>query len=360
MDTIKRYDSFTLPRGKGVRNKDGYLKIDEAVVSRIGIFEYMNNDGSIRRELRHPAEVFKKQSLDTLKGRPITLDHPIGEFVDSKNVSTLGKGMTGDKVEVDGNLVVVPLTITHEDAINAVYDGVDELSLGYTLRLDMTSGMWEGQPYDAIQRDITYNHVAIVPTARAGAITKINADAGFKPKEKKRMDKVNIDGISYDAAPEVKNALDKANKALTTLNATIDGLKGEKEALVSEKTKVIDGLKGELEAAKAETEKLAQSIDGLVKERVQLEKVAEKFNVAFDGLSELDIKKEIAKTVAGNVDFADKTAEYVQPLFDLAVANLDKGSNDALKKCFANDGKQEQQLDGHAGYTATLVAAING
>ena len=49
-----------------------------------------------------------------------------------------------------------------------------ELSCGYNLRLDETPGVWEGQPYDAIQRDIEINHLALVDKARAGEQARLN------------------------------------------------------------------------------------------------------------------------------------------------------------------------------------------
>ena len=51
-----------------------------------------------------------------------------------------------------------------------------ELSCGYNLRLDETPGVWEGQPYDAIQRDIEINHLALVDKARAGEQARLNID----------------------------------------------------------------------------------------------------------------------------------------------------------------------------------------
>jgi len=63
-DLLIRFDSITIP--KMTRTKEGYLR-GKAVVSCAGVFSYMNMDGTIRGELRHPEEVFKKSSLDTLK-----------------------------------------------------------------------------------------------------------------------------------------------------------------------------------------------------------------------------------------------------------------------------------------------------
>lgn len=61
--------------------------------------------------------------------------------------------------------------------------GLRELSLGYSLDLDETPGVWNGQPYDAIQRNIRINHLALVEKARAGEQARLNID-GFVRKLK--------------------------------------------------------------------------------------------------------------------------------------------------------------------------------
>ena len=56
------------------------------------------------------------------------------------------------------------------------YCGLKELSLGYNLTLDETPGEWNGQHYDAIQRDIRINHLALGREARAGEQARLNID----------------------------------------------------------------------------------------------------------------------------------------------------------------------------------------
>jgi hypothetical protein len=47
--------------------------IDHPILTRVGIFEYRRPDGSIRRELRLPEEVFAQESLASYKGKPVIL-----------------------------------------------------------------------------------------------------------------------------------------------------------------------------------------------------------------------------------------------------------------------------------------------
>lgn len=57
---VVRLDS--LPLNQTYFTEEGYL-VDRPILTTIGIFEYTNPDGTIRRELRLPEEVFKEESV---------------------------------------------------------------------------------------------------------------------------------------------------------------------------------------------------------------------------------------------------------------------------------------------------------
>jgi hypothetical protein len=63
---------------------EGYL-IDTPIVTSVGIFEYKNPDGSTRRELRLPENVFDEKSLATYEGKPVIITHNAGR-VSKRNV----------------------------------------------------------------------------------------------------------------------------------------------------------------------------------------------------------------------------------------------------------------------------------
>ena len=159
---VLRLDS--IPLDETYWTKEGYL-IDHPVVTSTGIFEYTNSDGSIRRELRLPEEVFDPASLASYKGKPVILTHEAG-VVDKKNVDREHIGTILSNGYQDGDNVRAEIVIHETDLMKR--SGLRELSLGYSLDLDETPGVWNGQPYDAIQRNIRINHLALVDKARAG------------------------------------------------------------------------------------------------------------------------------------------------------------------------------------------------
>lgn len=151
------------------RSSTGGARISEAVLSRTGVLEYRTADGSTRRELRLPEEVAK--SLDSLRGAPVVVGHPyeIGGLLDATSWRDHATGHAEHaKLEPEKNnrgeqLVTGSLLVQHAPTLDSIERGeLDGISLGYTSRLDWQSGVYHGQPYDCIQRDITNNHVALL------------------------------------------------------------------------------------------------------------------------------------------------------------------------------------------------------
>src|SRR5699024_9542393 len=212
-----RYDSGTL--GKAERTPQGGLRVP-ARLTRIGILEYRRSDGSIRRELRPPDEVFKPDSLATLKGAPVTNLHP--GLVTSKNYRALSVGHVSEDVREDGQYVAATAYVQDGQMVELVESGKRrEVSLGYMCRMDETPGEWRGERYDAVQRDIQYNHAGLGPRGwgRAGSEGSLRLDGSGdeipptgddadEPRdeapEETMADKTieRLDGVEYEVGTE--------------------------------------------------------------------------------------------------------------------------------------------------------------
>ena len=227
----KRLDSISLD--KTYYTEEGYL-IDHPIVTTCGIFEYQKEDGSIRRELRLPEDVFEKKSLQSYKGKPIIITHDAGE-VDKENVHREQIGTIMSEGYRDGDSVRCEIIIHDTNALKRC--GLKELSLGYSLDTEDVSGIWQGQSYDCIQKNIEINHLALVGEARAGETARLNIDSKdddkkilkggmvvmYKPKET-RTDENDLTPEEL----EVAIALYKAQKAAQTVSEeSTDGADGE-------------------------------------------------------------------------------------------------------------------------------------
>lgn len=168
---VTRLDS--VPITQAFYTEEGYLK-DRPILTSTGIFEYANPDGSIRRELRLPEDVFDRESLASYEGKPIIITHDAG-LVTKDNVSENIVGTILSEGARSGEDVVAKIII--HDTREMQRCGLKELSLGYNLDLDEEPGEWNGQHYDAIQRNIRINHLALVREARAGEQARLNIDS---------------------------------------------------------------------------------------------------------------------------------------------------------------------------------------
>ena len=174
---VIRLDS--MPLNRAYFTNEGFL-VDTPILTCTGIFEYTNPDGSVRKELRLPEEVFSKNSLASYEGSPIIISHDAGLITkDNAHENSIGTILT--KGFRDGDNVRAKIVIHDTDEMKE--SGLKELSLGYNLDLDETPGVWNGQPYDAVQRNIRINHLALVREARAGEQARLNIDG--KGAEKK-------------------------------------------------------------------------------------------------------------------------------------------------------------------------------
>lgn len=163
----------------------GFLTCD-AYLTRSGVFDYYDEDGNLIRELRSDEEVFDKESLDSLKLKPIILTHD-GEKITVDNVKKFQKGTTGENIVRDGKYVKSRIVITDKDTVEMIngrrYLGLStELSCGYKCKIDYKIGSHpEDGYYTFAQKKIKYNHVAIVEHGRAGSNVRILDQKGKPP-----------------------------------------------------------------------------------------------------------------------------------------------------------------------------------
>ena len=151
---------------------EGYF-YDNPILTRTGIFKYKLEDGSERRELRRPEDVFDPASLASYEGKPIIITHD-AKAIDKDNARRERVGTILTPGQQDGETVRAKIVIDDPDAVKA--SGLRELSVGYYQDLIMEPGEWEGEPYDAIQTHIRVNHLALVAVARAGDDARLNMD----------------------------------------------------------------------------------------------------------------------------------------------------------------------------------------
>lgn len=147
--TTFRIDSYE-------RTSAGALRV-KGNLTKTGVFTYQVGDSSVR-ERRTDSEVFSPESLDSLLGAPVTIDHP-ARFVDVENWGLLAVGNV-ISVKVDSPYVAGEIQVHDRRTIELIEEGkLVEVSLGYTTEVVDSNS----EDADFEQTNITYNHAALGP-----------------------------------------------------------------------------------------------------------------------------------------------------------------------------------------------------
>lgn len=310
------------------RTADGYL-VASAKVARTGIQIYSGRemgrpDMTTVRVYRPQSEVFAKDAMASFAHRPMTLNHP-AEMVTAANWRDHAIGQTGDEVARDGEFVRVPMVLMDDGAIRAVESGKNQLSMGYTAVIDWTSGEApDGQAYDAVQKDLRMNHLAVVAAARGGSELKLGDENGGRTMSDKTRT-ITVDGIPVEmpdhAAAVVDKALKDAAKAVADAETKVaDAAKAieAKDAEIAKRDAQIDDIKGKvIDGAK---------LDAAVAARAALVDAARKVVKDFDpsGKSDAQIRHSVVTAKIGDA-VKEKSDAYIEARFDALVEGAGNG-----------------------------------
>lgn len=238
----------------GMQEKDGILSVPATVAKHL-IQDY---DGL--RVLKPAAEL--EAAARFADGIPITRDHPNAGIVTDRGEVL---GFLKDPLFENDELKAT-LEIADKDLAADVKDGkLTGLSIGFFCNLDKTEGTVGDAKYDAVQKDIFLNHIAIVSEGRCS----IADGCGFNTDSVKKIDsppdligKLDTaigmattewgDSTLKDLLTEIKEMITTAGTgdaaALTKIIAERDSLKAdiektiqiEKDALIAELTSIQD------------------------------------------------------------------------------------------------------------------------
>lgn len=116
---------------------------------------------------RPASELSKPETIASINSIPIQLEHHIENPDDPATDTRIGT--TGEKAKWEAPYLYNSLTFWESRAISLIESGtMRELSLGYAFDPVKKSGVFKGQKYDLVMRNIRANHLALVEQGRAG------------------------------------------------------------------------------------------------------------------------------------------------------------------------------------------------
>jgi hypothetical protein len=334
--------TFDHPR----KTADGYLVV-RARAARAGIYEYLGSEVDPQGEhgfaandtvkvYRPEEEVFSADSVASFLMKPVTNDHP-SQPVTAANWRDYAKGVVGKALR-DGDFLAFDIVLMDKDTIAAVEDGKRELSNGYASTIEFTDGSTEtGEHFDAIQKNIRGNHVAIVKAGRAGPLCRIGDAATCAQIPASELIEILTDGQPYNPAspgdknePARRETSNSGGSQVATKTITFDGLplevtdaaeaaitklqtqlkderaraekaEGDLAAALKDKS-TLEGEKAALETKLKDAEVSPEKLEKMVADRAALVATAKAVdpNVVTDGKTEAEIRKAVVEAKLGD------------------------------------------------------------
>lgn len=343
------------------RRDDGSLVVD-ARVARTGIqlyagYEVGKPEIPVVRVHRAADEVFSTASMASFAHRPVTNDHP-PEMVTADNWAKYAKGGTSAEIARDGEYIRVPLLISDASTIADVESGKRELSSGYVCDLEWTPGKTaNGETFDASQRNIRANHVAIVDHGRAGSNVRIGDQAKFwgsspiiiQTKDGKTMETPTktihlADGLPILVTDQAEAVIRRFEKMVADAATAAAALTATHTAALAAKDTEIGRLTGELAKIKDSAPKPAD-ITKLVMDRAVLLGTAAKLVKDFkpETFAALDadaIRRAVVIAKFGEAVVKDKSNDVVAGMYEIAARDASTGSSptDPFRSAIADAG----------------------
>ena len=294
------------------RTPNGMLRA-KAVLTRAGEFSYDAADiGVGKRGERITVErtedtLADPKTLASLRGAPITIDHP-ESFVSPENFRSLAVGHVVGEPQVEDGRLVADVLIADKDAIEALETGKREISLGYNQGF-----MLQSQSNDrySTQGGMEINHVALVTKGRSGPSVRV-LDGGETMEAKELQDAIK--SAITDALPKRSSdsTADAIAKALEPVLAKVQDIADSQAREKREEAQAAAA-----EKAKAAADKLIKDTADRVRaeERSRFEVLADAAKILppekLDALKEGDTKGIIEACVSDVFPEPEKIDEAV-------------------------------------------------
>ena len=153
---------------------NGWYEIQDNPLSKVGVFEYLGasinapESDRIYRVYRPESELSDPDCIESFRLLPWVIEHDMlgeGEIpAERKGI----EGIVGQDVSYQDGYLKGNIKVFSDRLAELINTGMNELSLGYKCLYEFTPGKFNGQQYDAIQRQIRGNHLATVEEGRMG------------------------------------------------------------------------------------------------------------------------------------------------------------------------------------------------
>lgn len=271
------------------RNIDtnGWFEVRENPISKSGVFPYLGKSigaedpDRVYMVYRPEEELNNDETIESFRLLPFVDEHAMlgAEYTPAEQKGI--HGVIGEKINFSNGTLYANLKVFSESLRRLIDAGKRQVSAGFRCVYEFADGVFEGQPYQVIQRKIRGNHLALVPEGRMGKEVAVLDGAemldqivfAFDAKEITAMDTEQTEGAmtleklaeivtglvqqvselkdmqkkedaaasdKYDEA-NVGGEIEKEEENKTGMDAAISALRSEVEALKSQGVKTMMG-----------------------------------------------------------------------------------------------------------------------
>jgi hypothetical protein len=273
----------------------------------------------------------------------------------------------------DGEYLAFDLVFMDKGIIQAIDGGKRELSNGYASEIEIADGETEdGQHYDAIQRNIRGNHVAVVEKGRAGPMCRIADEAlcdsipvellerllgdertySANPNDNKNeparretdnsggsqvaTKTITFDGLPLEVTDAAEMAITKLQNQLKDVNAAKDKAEGQVATLTTDKATLeakVTTLEQQVKDAKLSPAQLRDAAKAFANTLDTAKKLAPNATIN-DSMDEAAIKRAVVSAKLGDAA-KDWTDEQVAVSFDTLAAQSKDSQVDPVRNALS-------------------------
>ena len=240
---------------------NNWFEVKDNPLSKVGVFPYLGASVSpdfppdqIVYVYRPEEELADPECAESFKLTPWVNEHP-NNLLGSEKEGRIPaerkgiEGVIGEDVYYKDGVLYGNIKVFSDNLAELISSGKKELSLGYACRYEKSSGIYNGQRYDAIQRTIRGNHLALVGEGRMGPDVAVldHIKFTFDAKEIKMADTQENEGKQKLGIDDLAKAIGEWGPKISELHDAIQthfGTKGKEK----EEGKKVDPASGGLTA----------------------------------------------------------------------------------------------------------------
>ena len=333
---------------KLVDTRDGLL-VKDAIICRAMVLDYNG-----KKILKSPEAL--ADSMPTMQRMMITDEHPRSRVI--IDVSEIKGRILPETVKLSNNVATGDLLITDKVLADEIREGKRDLSPGYYADIIEEPGTFNDEPYQAVQKKVLYDHLAVVKAGRCSRPkccimdSAVPDDPETNPKEPVTIPKEIADGIEKDLGKLHEAAAGLQPKDRELVGRFVEGINGLL-LMIHRMNSLMQEMPKEKHAGMA---KIIRSItksmvtaQGAAEEQQQLANNSAASTDSSSSITDEIKAKETKETMAESivVDGVGYTPEMVKKLVaDSAalteaqkVANETKKLLDAKEAAFVDQGK---------------------